>query len=375
MRILHVISNLMSGGAESMLTKVVEALPAPRFEHAVVTFVNGGLFADRLGEAGVPIFGLGQQKGQAARALLRLSDVRRIVEEFQPDILQGWMYHGNLAASVAAGRRPVIWNVRQRLERLSDNAVTTRLAILGSLGWRARVRAVIYNSEHAALEHERWLYPRARRIIIPNGFDLEAFRPDQTARATLRGELGLASDAVVVGRIARDDAIKDTPNLVRAFAALPFRDVHLVLAGRGMDSRNALLLAELRSLGIGDRVHLLGERRDIARLNAGFDLAVLSSSHGEGFPNVVCEAMAAGTPIVSTDAGECRAIIGDPSRIAPIRDPQALGAVMTRVLALTSGERMALGRADRERVSRLYSLPAVAESYAALWHRIAGKQA
>lgn len=354
-----------------MLAKVIEALPGPDFEHVVVTFIEGGLFAERLAGRGVRIIGLGQATGHPARALLMLPGLRRIVEEINPDVVQGWMYHGNLAASATSGGRPVVWNVRQRLERLVDNAPATRLAILGSLLWRRNVRAVIYNSERAAAEHERRWYPAAKRVLIPNGFDLASFWPDPSAGSALRREFGLPEDALLVGRVARDDAIKDTPTLIKAFTNLTAKGAYLVLVGRGMTAENTALDELLRAANIKERVLLIGERPDIPRLNAAFDIAVLSSSHGEGFPNVVCEAMSAGTPVVATDVGECSDIIDDVARIVPVRDPVALSVAMARILALPPSERALLGLRDRCRVSEFYDIAAIAQSYAGLWRLIA----
>lgn len=356
-----------------MLTRVIEALQGPDFEHVVVTFIEGGLFAERLASRGVRIIGLGQKKGHPARALLSFLSMRRVIADVNPDIVQGWMYHGNLAASAAAGGRPVVWNVRQRLERLGNNSLATQIVILGSLGWQHQVRAVIYNSRRAAAEHERWWYSASKRVLIPNGFDLAAFRPNPSARQSLRDELGLPGDALLVGRVARDDAIKDTPTLIKAFAELPEMGAQLVLIGRGMTVQNAVLRELLRATDLQQKTHLLGERADIPRLNAALDLAVLSSSHGEGFPNAVCEAMAAGTPVVATNVGECDDIIDDAARIVPIRDPSALSAAMTRVLSLPQPKRAALGLKDRRRVSDYYDMSTIAQSYAALWQSIAAK--
>ncbi len=185
--------------------------------------------------------------------------MRRIVREVDPDVLQGWMYHGNLAASRRSGGRPVLWNVRQRLERLSDNGLATRAVILGSLAWRGSVRRVIYNSARAAAEHEAWGYPADRRALIPNGFDLSRFAPDAAAPGWLRGELGLPSGAPLIARVARDDAIKDNATLAAAFAQAG-AGLHLALVGRGMDSANARLRALFEARGVAGRVHFMGER-------------------------------------------------------------------------------------------------------------------
>lgn len=369
MRVLHVISSLVSGGAQSMLAKLVEALPAPDHEHVVVSLVSGGLFADRLVRQKVRVIGLGQRRSLGAAWKLR--ELKSIVRETSPTVIQGWMYHGNLAASAAASGRPVVWNIRQRLERLSNNRMLTRAVIVGSLLHRRSVSAAIYNSVKAAEEHEAWGYPRDKRLLIPNGFDTSAFVPDPTASAWLRTELGLAADTPIVGRVARDNIMKDTPTLLDAFAAMETKATHLALVGRGMDDRNAEVSRLILQRALQWRVHLMGERDDIARLNAGFDVAVLSSSHGEGFPNVVCEAMAAGTPVVTTDTGECRDIIGDDARVVRSRDGPALAAALDRVLAMPQPARAQLGLQDRQRVTNAYSLPSIAARYADAWSRAA----
>lgn len=367
MRVLHIIAHLGSGGAESMLTKVIEALP--QHEHVVVSFIDHGFFGSRIELAGGRVIGLGQKRSMAAA--LQWRRLRRLVDDVSPDLVQGWMYHGNLAASVAArGRRPVVWNVRQRLERLANNRPTTQAVILAALAYRSSVAAVIYNSTKASAEHEAWFYPREKRVVIPNGFDLDRFLPDPTAKAELRREIGASPQTRLIGRVARDDAIKDTPGLIAAFSVLQTAGVELVLIGRGMSADNASLVSLLAAHGVAKRVHLLGERVDVARYMAGFDIAVLNSSHGEGFPNVVCEAMATGTPVVATDNGECREIIGDEARIVPAGQPRMLASCLDRVLAMDEDARLMVGRRDRERVRHHYALPVIAGSYEGLWTRV-----
>jgi glycosyltransferase involved in cell wall biosynthesis len=321
MRLLHVITGLGSGGAENMLVKLIAALPAPRFEHIVVPLVSGGTMRGAAEAAGARIIDFRMSRSlQGALALRRL---RRIVDDVAPDVVQGWMYHGNFAAAIAAGGRPVVWNVRQTLDRLGDNKLLTAAIILACMPLAGRVGRVIYNSSQAALQHERYGYPAGKRLLIPNGFDLAQFRPSAQARVSLRAALGLPAEALVVGRVARDAAMKDHATLFDAFsrilAALP--EVHLVCVGHGMTADAPSLRALVDAHGAGGRVHLLGERPDIADLTAGFDIALSSSAHSEGFSNAIAEAMACGVPVVATDVGEARDIIGDTSRVVAPRWP------------------------------------------------------
>jgi glycosyltransferase involved in cell wall biosynthesis len=126
----------------------------------------------------------------------------------------------------------------------------------------------------------------------------------------------------------------------------------------------------VRECGLGDRVSLLGERTDIPEVVAGFDLAALSSAWGEGFPNVVGEAMASGVPCVATDVGDCRWVIGPHGAIVPPRQSEALASALGRLLDLDPQARQQLGLAGRARILQQFSLQEVVSQYEALHLRV-----
>jgi glycosyltransferase involved in cell wall biosynthesis len=370
LRIFHLISNLMSGGAESMLTKLVSALGV--HEHVVVSFLNGGMFEDELRGRGVRVIGLGVNR--SITAALSVSRIGRLMREIEPDIVQAWMYHANLAAASAAmGRYPVIWNVRQGLQSMRHLRPLTRAVILMAVPFARSTAAIVYNSARAATDHERFFYTANKRVVIPNGFDLDRFHPDAEAITSVRQSLGLSINCKIVGHVARYDPMKDAETLFHSFAMLPtlHNSAVLVLIGRGMTAENSELGALAARYGVAERVQLLGERSDIPRLMAAFDVLVLSSRFDEGFPNVLGEAMACGVPPITTHTGECATIIADPLRVAPPGDAAALSRALGRLLAMSSAERSAIGNRDRARVLREYSLPAVAERYRLLWENVA----
>jgi len=234
---------------------------------------------------------------------------------------------------------------------------------------------VVANSEAGRVEHVARAYRTPRWEVIPNGFDLERLGPDPAARVEVRRELGVAADAPLIGHVGRLDPMKDHAGLLRA-VALVRADVPAaccVLAGAGVDAASATLGRQVDQLGLRGFARLVGERTDIARLLAALDVLVSSSAYGEGFSNVIGEAMACGVPCVVTDVGDSAAIVGSTGLVVPPGDPASLAAAVRRVLAMTPGERLELGRAARERVRERFSLPAVAGRYEALYRELAAR--
>jgi glycosyltransferase involved in cell wall biosynthesis len=147
-------------------------------------------------------------------------------------------------------------------------------------------------------------------------------------------------------------------------------DATFVCAGREVVPTNPTLMGLVGELGLGDRVHLLGERDDTARLFAAFDVTCCSSSWGEGFPNVIGESMACGTPCVVTDVGDAPAAVGQTGVVVPPRNPEALGQAILQLLSLAPDLRRDLGDAARRRVQTEFPLPRYGERFAALYRQI-----
>ena len=122
----------------------------------------------------------------------------------------------------------------------------------------------------------------------------------------------------------------------------------------------------MRELGLSSRVTLLGERDDIAALVAGFDIAALPSAWGEGFPNVLGEAMASGVPCVATAVGDCAWVLGPHGIIVPPRQSEDLAAALGRLIELGTDARHRLGLAGRAWIIEHFSIQDVARQYEAL---------
>ena len=147
----------------------------------------------------------------------------------------------------------------------------------------------------------RWLFGRAPFDVIPNAVDLSEFRPDTQDGLTMRAELGIPGEAFVIGHIGRMAPAKNHRRLLGVFASLLGLEPHalLVLAGEG--ALMGEVRAEAACLGVAERVLILGQRQDAARLYRLFDVFCMPSVY-EGFPVVAVECQASGTPILSSTA-------------------------------------------------------------------------
>ena len=369
----HVTTSLDVGGAQAMLVKLLEANVAKRkcARPAVLSLMRPGTFAPRLRQTGCPTYTLGMSRGLPGPiAALRLL---RITAMLRPDILQGWMYHGNLAASVAslaAGRKvPVFWNVRHSLADPMVEKRSSRALFALSARLSRSVQGIIYNSRTAAKEHAAIGFDPSRAIHIPNGFDLSSYRPDPCARGRLRALFALPDGGVTVGMVARNHPMKDHAMLVRAIAHARATglDLRLLLVGPGMDRPDPALKRLIAECLPAETVTFVGERTDVADWLPGLDLLALSSAWGEAFPNILGEAMACGVPCIATDVGDSAWVVGECGLIVPPRDAVAMGVALERFAELDEGARRNLGAAGRARAVANFDINDIAVQYRRLY--------
>jgi glycosyltransferase involved in cell wall biosynthesis len=361
--ILHLITGLEIGGAEGALERLVADMDRTRFAAVAVSMTDAGKVGRRIEAAGIPLETLGIRRGRAdPRGLSRLL---RIVRRRRPAIVQTWLYHADLLGLVARlfGHAPrLVWNLRCT-QSVGTGAVRS---LLRRFSWLPR--AVVVNARAVQEFHEHLGYRPRRWEYIPNGFDTDALRPDPAPGRRLRATLGIDERAVVIGMPARWHPMKDHATFFSAAARLATQpDLVLVLAGAGLDEANPELAQTIAKSGKLPPVKLLGERRDMPALYRCFDIATLSSAFGEGFPNVLGEAMACGVPCVATDSGDTAEILGPTGEVVSPRDPAALAAAWGRLLAEGPEARRARGEAARARIVERYRLATMVRRYEAFY--------
>lgn len=372
MRVLHLITGLSTGGAQRALHNLLEGGLGHKYDSAVLSLQDEGSMGSRIRELQVPVHQLHMRRNiPTLGTVMRL---RQIVRQLQPDVIQGWMYHGNLSACLAAHLAPnnpsVVWNIRHSLYDLKAEKPLTRHVIRANRLLSANPQGIIYNSSLSRIQHEAFGFQSSKASLIPNGFDLQQLQAKQETGAAVRHELSLPLNAIVIGHVARFHPMKDHASFLKAAVRVAQEHplVRILLVGREVSLQNPAL-AGIVPPRLVDRFVFMGERNDAHRLIQAMDSFCLSS-WSEAFPNVLGEAMACGIPCVTTDVGDSGDIVQDTGMIVPASDTDSLAVALETMIRKSPQERRTLGRAARARVENHYSLDAVVERYSDLYETL-----
>lgn len=368
-QVTHLITGLNTGGAEMMLYKLIKGTQDQGFCHTVISLTDNGPIGERITALGVPVEAFGIQK--SIRGVVNLFKLRKRLKALQGGLLQTWLYHADLVGILFA-RVPVIWNIQNGKLDPQKSPWTTRFIQWGCARLSAKPAAIVYCAESAQRDHEELGYQNEKSLVIENGTDMEVFHPDRQAKSALYDRLSLPSDTKIVGHFGRYDDQKNYPMMMNVFGriAQERQDTHFVLCGLHLDPNNTELMELVATNGVADRIHLLGLRQDVDRLLPAFNVFALTSAYGEGFPNVLGEAMACGVPCVSTDVGDARRIIGRAESIAAVGDEEAFATAILDILQLPEDAWKALSQSARARITENFSLAETLQNYQSLYRSL-----
>ena len=345
MRVMHVITGLEIGGAETVLTRLVLAKRSAEFPQYVVSLTNGGRFVAELRAAGIPVETLDMKRGRPdLGAVLRLVG---LIRRYRPSVIQSWMYHADLLSLLAltlSGRRRqtrIYWGLRAANMAFEEYRLMSRITFRLCAWLSAFPDGVVVNSVSGQTHHASHGYRPRLFAKIPNGIDCNFFAPTPALRRDARATLALPPDQVAAVHVARVDPMKDHATLLAALARAP--QIICLAVGEGTEALPA-------------RTNLiaLGKKADVRAILSAADMMV-SSSIGEGFPNAIAEGMAMALPAVATDVGDVKALVGESGLIVKPRDPEALARAIAD-LAENEERRRSMGQIARQRITQNFSL-------------------
>ena len=374
--ICHIITGLQTGGVQHALFRLTTGDAAGR--HVVISLMEESDVGPKLRQAGIDVHALGMPAGRVTWQGLKT--LRALLRDYQPDIVQTWLYHADLIGGVMARlftRAGIVWGIRfSSLDHLAASRLTH--LVIRICAWTSRFipHRVISCSHEGATSHQAFGYTGKNLSVIPNGYDLEVLQPDATARTRMRAQWQAGPDECLFGMAARWDPQKDHKTLLDALARLQEQSIEqpwrCVLFGREINADNPALMAMIQDRGLSDRLILLDEQADIAGTMNGLDVHVLSSNCGEGFPNVVAESMACGVPGIATDVGDAAIIMDGSGWLVEPEQPAYMAQAMASAIEARQDAAAWQDLQDRVRaliVSR-FSLDKMVENFGEVWRQI-----
>ena len=367
-RVAHVITGLHTGGAEAMLNKLAQT-EKTAVSAVVIALTQGGKYRHIIEQNGIPVHVLDFKKWWQLPWLLFC--LYRLIRQHNTQIVQAWMYHAVFVTSLTllfcrfTGFKPrFLWNIRHSLTDINHESRVVQWLIKWLSFLVFLPDKVIFNSMNSAREHQRFWSIASKIQFLPNGFELDVWRTTQNGEANQLRDLLQIKDGFIFGNVARAHPMKNQVGLIHLFKQLRVRfpNIHLVLFGKGTE--------HLSGISQSDGIYALGERSDMPVLLPALDCFVLSSNWGEGFPNVLGEAMACEIPCITTNVGDSAMLLNHADWVVDPFDEEALLQKLCNMLTLSATDRAILGKAHRSRVQAQFEIGQVTHQYLALYRNL-----
>ena len=371
MKIVHIITGLGDGGAEHTLFKICKY--DIKNKHIVISFKRYGKYFSLLSKLGIKVYCINANFFSIHKFFFLI----RLLRLLNPDIVQTWLVHADFVGGIAArlaSIKKIIWNVRYSDLKLGKAKLTTIIIIkiLSKLSYLIP-KSIVIASKRAKKIYEIEGYDKKKLRFIPNGYDFSILKPSKFQKINFQKKNKIKKKIPLIGKVARYDPKKDHLNLIKALSLIRSKNVNFscVLIGTNINQSNIKLVSKIKELKLSNHVKLLGQNDDITKVMNGLDVYIQSSSYGEGFPNVVAEAMSCGTPCVVTDVGDARFIVGKNGWIVPPNNSIKLAKAIEKALSEigTSHWSRRCNKA-RLRIKDNFNIINMIKSYSNLWNNV-----
>lgn len=372
MIVVHVIIGLNVGGAELMLKRLIESTKQEDVIHKVVSLTSLGVIGSSLKDNGITVISLGLNS--VLGLPLVFFRLRKLLNDFRPDIVHTWMYHADLIGGVAAyslGIKNIIWGVRSTDITKGGSKVTLVIRKLCAFLSSVIPKRILFAAKGSRDVHLGVGYDPLLMQVIPNGYDLSCYTGNKSAGKVLRQSLGIYDNELVFISIGRYSPVKDHATFIRSACLLleQHNNIKFMMLGRDITIENDVLMSIINAKGFSDKFMMLGERPDVPVCLAASDIFCLHSVT-EGFPNVLAEAMASSLVCVATDVGDAAMLLNTPSMVVTPSCPKQLAEVMSKALNKTYSERERIGHINCNRIYESFSMQVVSGQYLKLYQEL-----
>ena len=371
MRIVHIITGLGDGGAEHILFKICKY--DRKNTHFVISLRGPGKYYLLLNKIGIRVFCL-NLKFFSINKFFYLIKLLRLLK---PDVVQTWLVHADLIGGIAArlaGFNKILWNIRYSNIEFGKAKLTTIL-IIRILSFLSYIvpKYIVTVSLKAQEIYEKIGYNKKIFKFIPNGYDLSVLRIYKKKKIITEKKIKIKKRLPIIGNVARYDPQKDHLNLLNALSLLKSKNVNFrcMLLGYNINKKNKNLVSNIKKLKLTNHITLLGQSDNITKMMNTFDIHVLSSSYGEGFPNVVAESMACGTPSIVTDVGDAAYVVGKTGWVVPPNNSSKLAIAIQKALNEKGSNKWHKRcNQSRMRIKEKFSMSKMIKLYDTLWTKI-----
>jgi len=357
--IFILIRSLNIGGTERQIIELIKGLDNNRFDITIGLFYNEGALIEEIKSMPwIHVISLNKSgRWDVIRFVFRFI---KLLKALQPDILYSFLPDANIVGLVAgrlSGVKRIVWGVRASNMDVSRYDWLARISLRLSAFLSRFPDAIIANSFGGIKFHRNIGYNTNRMMIIQNGIDIDRFKPDHSAGLRVRDEWSIDEKKVLIGLVGRLDPMKDHTTFLQAVKTFDKeeRSVRFVCIGYGKEPYKSEIHSLCRRLGLDGSLIWTGERYDMNVVYNAMDIVTSSSSFGEGFPNVIGEAMACGVPCVVTDVGDSAIIVGETGIVVPPKDPQALADGWRSMLKRLNDKSYSIKEKARARIVSHYN--------------------
>ncbi|WP_018125042.1 glycosyltransferase [Desulfovibrio oxyclinae] len=369
MRVLLLAPSLAVGGAERQLVCLANGLVSRGHIVTVALFQKHGDLLGLLNGA-VSVRNL-EKKGQKDifGFLFRL---RRVIKELNPDVCYSFLGVPNLCLVVMKALRisvPIVWGIRASNMNLNQYGWLSRGCHVLERRLSRFADRIIFNSEAGKKHARKHGFSLDSSRVVYNGIDTELFAFSPEAGIALRREWGVEDGQSLIGIVARLDPMKGHEVFIKAAKEAFKRNCTLrfVSVGEGVLSDD--LMKTVRAYGLSEYFIWAGGRRDMNAVYNALDVCCLPS-FGEGFPNVLGEAMSCGVPCIATDVGDSAVVLGKTGKVVP---PGSITALATAMIDTVEKKKSDTVNLTRGRIVEFFSLAKMVEKTEAILMSLCNK--
>ena len=352
-KIIFFIRSLEAGGAERQLVVIAKGLAQLGYDIKVLTFYDGGFYAEELKAGGVKLLSL-HKKGRWDVFPFLWKFVRTLRKQ-RPDVIYSFLGTPNILAVLIRLFVPfirVVWGVR------ASNVDLDRYDWLSRLNysiesWLSVFAHRIVSNSFAGRDYAIANGFSCRNIsVIHNGIDTDRFCPDKISGQNLRKKWNIPVGCKLVILAGRIDPMKGHETFLHmaAIVTKQMPNIRFVCVGSGDDAYEKILQRLSLDLQLNDVLIWAGNYRDMTSVYNAANVMISSSSYGEGFSNVIGESMACGTPCIVTDVGDSALIVGNPEWVVPPDNSEALAKALMKLMLLDEQALVRISETVRKRI-------------------------